>query len=1146
MVSTLRPHTILAAAVLISLLGSASARGSGDVEFFEKKIRPLLAAHCYKCHSADAKKLKGNLRLDTKDAVLKGGDTGPALVAGDVEKSLLIKAVRYKDEDVQMPPDGKLSDAEIADLEAWVKMGAPDPRAGAPASGPAGGEGIDFVEGRKWWAFQPVKDVPAPEVKRADWLKSLIDRFILAKLEAQNLSPAPPAEKRALLRRAYYDVIGLPPTPAEVEAFIADESPDAFAKVVDHLLSLPQYGERWSRHWLDVVRYTDSLDSRGMDGESNTPFAWRYRDWVVNAFNQDLPYDQFVIRQIAGDLLPPKEPGRMDKEALVATGVYALGEWGIGDADKEKVVTDIVDDQVDLTGRAFLGLTLACARCHDHKFDPISTKDYYGMAGIFFSTRIMPSPGVKGAGAPIIRVPLLDSIETETRKADEARIAELTKQIESTLDEQYAKLAQTMLGQSDQYLAAAWEYKHLPAGGQPTVLQFAQQRNLNGYALSQWMNYIGSPTLKLLSLQAKNVNGAEGLNSLRNADGTETPVIYANKTDKPVQLPGALTITPMSLTLHPSATAGIAVAWKSPISGKVRVTGTVTDAHSACGDGVAWSVSRVGGAAAGELASGTIANGGTQALADGTGAKSLESVDIGAGEMIQLAVLPKADYVCDTTAVDFQMTEITAAGAGRTWNLTKEVVPDLHAGNPHPDAHGNAQVWHFHDMSGQAQSVYAAGSAMSKFSASLVNLAVADGAAVRGAAGEVRKTLEAVDADLKKLKAEGKDPATAVAANPDAAFHQTLTSPRGTFWAAARPDDSNLPAEAREQVGKMRAESSSLSQTIAQPVPVTHAMQDGGTPTSMFPGFQDVPVHIRGSYARLGELVPRRFPTVVAGDNQPKITQGSGRKELAAWIASPANPLTARVMANRIWQNHFGEGIVRTANNFGKLGVPPTHPELLDHLATRFMKLGWSMKALHREIMLSATYQQSSAGDAATMKADPENLLFGRMNRRRLDAEALRDSLLAATDKLDKTLGGPAINDLSTSRRTLYVMTIRSDRTTYRNLFDAADAGAIVEKRIDSTVAPQALFLLNNPFALAQTKLLAERAIQQPGDDAAKIDWLYNKLFTRPPTVQDLEVGKTGLAQARQPLTGEKVTPELAWETYCQVLLCTNEFIYVD
>ena len=385
--------------------------------------------------------------------------------------------------------------------------------------------------------------------------------------------------------------------------------------------------------------------------------------------------------------------------------------------------------------------------------------------------------------------------------------------------------------------------------------------------------------------------------------------------------------------------------------------------------------------------------------------------------------------------------------------------------------------------------------------------------------------------------------------SPDAAnspvgrLYQDLVNPRGAFWAGSADVEKNFPPEARKTLEAQRLELSLLKQNVPPALARAHGLQDGGVPESPHAGLHDVRVHLRGRYDNLGDIAPRRFPRVLAGDDQKPIREGSGRLELADWIASPDNPLTARVMVNRIWQHHFGEGIVRTPNNYGKLGTRPTHPELLDYLAHRFVESGWSVKAMHRAIMLSAAYQQSSIPRPATFEADPDNLLFGRMNRRRLESEPLRDSLLDAAGKLDLTMGGPAIRDLNTPRRTLYVMTIRSDRATYQFLFDAADPGAIVEKRIDSTVAPQALFLLNNPFVQAQIKGLAQRVLKEaPADDEARVQWLYQLLYARPAGKKELPLGLTALAQAR----AETKDAEAAWEQYCQVLICANEFVYVD
>ncbi len=707
---------------LLAAAARASAEPNGD-EFFEKNVRPLLVERCFKCHGGE--KTRGSLKLTSRQAVLQGGDNGPAAVPGKPGDSLLIKAVHWSDT-LKMPKDKPLSEKEIAVLTRWVEIGLPYP-AGAAAN--SGGFHITD-EQRQFWAFRPVHVVPPPAVKNTAWPRSDLDRYILAALEAKGLKPAAPADKRTLLRRATFDLTGLPPTPEEIDAFLKDESPNAFEKVVDRLLASPAYGERWGRHWLDLARYTDSFDSRILTTgkEMDCQDAWRYRDWVIDAFNRDLPYDQFVRDQIAGDLLPGKDG--INRQGIIATGFLAIGNWGGGDADKDKLLTDIADDQVDVTSRTFLGLTVACARCHDHKFDPISQADYYGLAGIFFSTHILPDVGPKTNGPPMLRIPL-------------------------------------------------------------------------------------------------------------------TP---------------------------PSAT---------------------------------------------EFAEGA---------------------------------------------------------------------------------------------------------------------------------------------------------------------------------------------------------------------------QEGGVPGSPHAGVHDVRIHLRGRYDHLGDLVPRRFPEVLAGKDQKPITEGSGRLQLAEWLTRPDNPLTARVMVNRIWQHHFGEGVVATPSNFGKLGGRPSHPELLDYLADRFVKSGWSIKAMHRLMMLSATYRQSCENEKSNL--DPENRLLYHMNRRRLEAEGVRDSLLAVAGRLDDTEGGPGVRDFKVPRRTVYLMTVRSDRSGFGPLFDQADSTALVDRRTVSTVAPQALFVMNHPFVLEQAKALAKRIADGGKDERTKIQRAYVLLYGRPPVDEEVKIGLGFVARGGGTAK--------AWEEYCQVLLCANEFIYVD
>jgi hypothetical protein len=459
---------------------TAEEPSSATVEFFEREIRPLLVETCGQCHSGQ--KPKGGLRLTSRAELLAGGDSGPAVVPGKPEESLLIRAVRYQDKP-RMPPKEKLTDRRIDSLVRWVKMGAPWPEGKTQST-----------EQRRFWSFQPVHAVAPPAVKNAKWPRSPIDCFILNRLESKGLGPSRHADKRTLLRRATYDLIGLPPTISETDAFLADDSPDAFAKVIDRLLASPHYGERWGRHWLDVVRYADARDLIQLPVESDFREAWRYRDWVVESFNRDMPYTEFLKYQIAGDLLQPRDPALIDKDALIATGMLAIADFVPGDTDKEMMIADYVNDQIDVVGRAFMGLTLACARCHDHKFDPISTRDYYAMAGIFFSTRLIPAP-VEG-NTPLIRVPLLSPAEISQaearRAADNKRRQELERQLSGAAEREYrAYLKRIVPEQTARYLKAACEYKrrtaHEPKLGLP---EFAKEHNLQEDWLAGWMEYL--------------------------------------------------------------------------------------------------------------------------------------------------------------------------------------------------------------------------------------------------------------------------------------------------------------------------------------------------------------------------------------------------------------------------------------------------------------------------------------------------------------------------------------------------------------------------------------------------------------------------------------------------------------------------------
>lgn len=1069
-----------------------AANADGD-RFFETKIRPLLFEHCYSCHGAD--KQTAGLRLDLKEAAMKGRDTGAVIVPGKPEESRIVQAVRY-DGAVRMPPAGKLGRAEIAAIEEWVRMGAPWPEK-KEASKPE----TPRRAGRDFWSFRPIANPKPPVVRNAAWPRTDIDRFVLESLEKAGLRPAAPADRRTLLRRATFDLTGLPPTPQEVRDFLADRSPSAWERVVDRLLASPHYGERWGRHWLDVVRYTDSLDARGVGSEGDVAFAWRYRDWVVDALNRDLPYDQFLAYQLAGDLIPgPGEDG-YNREGVIATGVLAIGNWGNGDADKDKILTDIADDQLDLVSRAVMGLTLSCARCHDHKFDPFTQKDYYSLAGIFFSTHILPKLTPKGAGENLMRIPLASPKEIERREDHSKKLAALEEDLKQTREKAYGALAKRLAEKTSDYLSAVYDFLQASAAGgeTPDPDEFARSRGLEPFALRQWMSHLGMGDFPLMTTPLRDLLNNGGVHGWRGQADTPSAVVNTTSEARSIL---TFTLPPKSVSMHPGPASGVAASWRSPVAATVSVSGKLKDADGACGDGSAWLLDLRTSRGFQQLASGEFPNAGEERFGPEKTA-ALGAVTVRQGDRIQLLLLPKANHGCDTTVIELKIAD---HATGRTWDIS-DVVADPLAGNPHADRFGNNGVWSFRDMAGSRRTNASATGANSP--------------AERLGAAADKGDREAFDAAAAEI---------ARAHTPDS---------KSPFWVNDPADEAALPEVDRSNIARIARALDQHRAATPPPLEYTNGARDGGVPESPHAGVHDVRVHIRGSYARLGENAPRGFPAILTRGPAPVIGSQSGRAELAKWLVSPDHPLTARVMANRIWLHHFGEGIVRTPGNFGFLGERPTNPALLDHLARRFMALGWSMKKMHREIMLSAAYMQSSRPDPETLRKDPDNRLFGRMNRRRLESEAVRDSLLAVSGRLDTAMGGVAYRDFSLPRRTLYYMTIRSDRTGFGPLFDVADPTTIIDKRTVSTVAPQSLFLMNHPFVLAQAKSLAERLERDaPPGGEARIRAAYELLYGRLPAPKEIAIGLAA--------TGGGTASQRTWESYAQVLLCANEFLFVD
>jgi len=909
------------------------------------------------------------LNLATAAAFFKGGESGPVVVKGEPENSRLINAVNYQGQ-IKMPPSGKLKDAELADLVAWIKIGAPWPNATASEVVGEKPRGYQFTEEqKKFWAFQPVKNYVPPNVKNVAWGRSPLDRFVLAELEKKGLSPAQPASRLALLRRATFDLTGLPPTEREINEFLADGSPNAFAKVVDRLLASPRYGERWGRHWLDVVRYADSA---GADEDIRYPYAYRYRDYVIEAFNKDLPYNEFIKQQLAGDLLPVTEPGGVNTTGIIATGFLQVGPKLLAEQDKPKMVYDMVDEQLDVATRAFMGLTVACARCHDHKFDPIPTKDYYSLASIFASTKSLSR--VEGTVSQLYFAPLVPKDVADRYTSHQEKVKEKQEDIDEVTGAEADRHAAALRALMPKYLPAAWQYENRPAAMADLKLgDFARQQNLDAVVLGRWISYLKPsidvrPHLKRWYEASDAATAALGRSEIQN------------------KLPDA-----------PEALAEVARAFQEDLKAFAAERNDAQQAHK------------------------------------------------------------------------------------------KKVEEARRQGKPLPDR---------------------------------------------------------IAFDVAKLR-----------------FLTDVTDKKGPLALPDNEPEKVFSAESEAKLAGLRKELEALKAASPPEPPMACAVAEG-------PSIQQK-VFIRGNWANPGEDAPKQFLRIIAGEQQTPVTAGSGRLELAQWLTQPDHPLTSRVMVNRLWQWHFGEGLVRTPSNFGKLGEMPTHPELLDYLALQFVKQGWSIKAIHRLIMLSNTYRMASETSRKAAETDPDNRLLSHMNRRRLDAEEIRDGMLALTGQLDLTVGGTlqsgfgtdgensggrlSINPDTSVRRTVYLPIRRSNLPSLFNLFDFGDATTSGEGRARTNVSPQALYMMNGEAVAKRSRELARALLEGKGTDDQRVAVAYERTLGRIPTTEELRESLgylenyRGKSLAAAQANGAVTTPNLdAWQSFCRVLLSSNEFIYVD
>ncbi len=1022
-------------ALAAGLLAAVPAARGADDDLFETTIRPLLLSRCQGCHaSGSGAKTSGGLALDTRSGWQHGGDSGPAILPGDAERSLLVRAVRREEGVSAMPPDeagGALAPHEVAALEAWVRAGAADPRDAAPMLG-----GMDRAAAEAWWSFQPPRAAAPPAVRDESLVADDIDRFVVAALEARGLRPAPLADRATLLRRATIDLTGLPPTPDELRAFLADTSPDAWERAVERLLASSAYGERFGRHWLDVARYADTA---GDGADYPVREAALYRDWVIRAINADMPYDEFLRRQIAGDILAADAPPADRADLVTATGFLAVGKR-YGYAPNPDYQHLDFADAIDSLGRSVLGLSLGCARCHDHKYDPVSAADYYALYGILQSTT-WAFPGGEEHKRPA-HFPALVPRE-EAARLDAEKASELAR------------------------------------------LDAARAR----------------ARLEKLALEGKAFAGGVDLDLERREIGTGP----ADPEQKPWLSAGPNVVVPEAQSpfrhLHTAGTRGVRIGSGQPHEGVRHTFAERLVAAEGAPIRVAFDFRTVP----------------TEGAEQPAGACRFY---VGRG-------------VIESTAIDFSATlGEFAVRDGDGWRVVTALEPGR---------------WHHVEVTLDRAARRARGSITPFPAAGAAPVPIPLGEVVLPAAWD-----GAVDTIICDGLGHVAGPATVRDLDNLARGFDAFPPPGSADATVPAP-----PADAAERIAAIDEALVALdarrAQTAEAPAyPVAYGVSEGT------PG--DARVQLRGEPDKPGATVPRRNLEILGGDVLADPAAGSGRRELAAWLTRPDNPLTARVIVNRVWQWHFGRGLVATPSDFGTRGEAPSHPELLDWLAVRFLEGGSSLKDLHRRILRSRTWRQSADGDPAAVAADPDNRLLARHARRPLDAETLRDAILATSGLLDRSPAPPhpfppvetwaftihqpfhAVYD--SDRRSVYLMLQRTRRHPFLALFDAADPNQSVAAR-DATITPtQSLFLMNAPLVHRAGAALAARILAAADTRAGRIGAGTLLAWGR---VADADEAAGLEAFLEACAAADPGAPQRdAWEALARVLLTSNPFLFVD
>lgn len=948
---------------IIVLVGlSVFACGTyADDSFFETKIRPVLVEHCYECHGSNPDALKGGLRIDFAGGLLKGGDSGPAIIQGKPEESLLLEALKY--EGLEMPPSGKLPEQVIADFETWVREGASDPRIEKPAGGGVAPTPVDLVKGREFWAFRALSHPQPPLVGQSSWPKHDIDRFILNRLEQAGIEPNLDASRGDLIRRLSFDLVGLPPLPQDLEKYLNSNEVDWLDQYASQLIDSPQFGEHWARHWLDVARYADS---NGGDFNATFHNAWRYRNYVIDSFNLDRSLPDFVVHQIAGDLLPAASDSQRE-EQLVATAFLMLGTKMLSERDKAKLQMDVVDEQINTLGKAFLGMTLGCARCHDHKFDPIPMADYYALAGILKST-------------------------------------------------------QTLDGEIQKYVSN-WVRQPLPI-----MVEHAEQ--------------LASHQEAVTALKAEVKSAEEKVNALKSNDQTNQILSQGVVVD--------------------DADAEIVGMWKSSTISKEYV-----------GQGY---------------------------IHDDQQDRGQKSVTF------RTRLLKSGEY------------EVRLAFPGTNGRATNVPVTVTHS-------EGEAAL-------------------------------VVD----QSKPGPIAKLLTPVG----RFHFDNERDAVVVIRNEGANGYVIADAvqfvPVETLAAAESPKESEEKlaetAAAEKQLDELKKELATLEKNAPLPAPMALAVKEAQE-------MGDCQVCVRGEVHNLGKPVPRGALSVVDALDPLEISDHeSGRLALAEWVASPDNPLTARVFVNRIWQHLLGEGIVATVDNFGRLGDRPSHPELLDYLTSEYVAHGFSTKWLVRAIVNSRTYQLSSQIDEGKWETDPGNRLLWRAHRKRLSAEQMRDAMLQAANRLDRAIGENPVGNLGTlvtqnqandkgyqqeqsNLRTVYLPIVRNELPTLMRVFDFADPDLVTGRRPETNVPAQALWLLNGPLVEDISKQITQRLLQEK--KAEPIEQQVRQLFVwvigRPATEDEVQLIEEALHDVK---VEDEAALEEGWTDVVHALIASSMFRLLD